>query len=557
MRSAKSILGLAVIGLVPSAVAGQSTPPTIDTLVKKGDTVIGLGAMIALSSGSLAYVGINDSKTWMALMSTDFPDGNRDGCILSNGFVTLREGSPLSAPVGSTLDEWTSINLTNRGDLAMLIKAKPAVGPSVDGAYRNLVPVAVRGQVVSSPFLGSSPPSTWDSFAVIKMNSNNEMFVLGEIANTAPTASRAKEKSLVRYRLDNAANILETTVLATETMTVPAGLRLAGAQCLGNNEHILAVNERGDFITFIGNDSVPVGGQALLINMTQIVAQQNVASSVGKPWRVLSLSRVAINDRGEFVVSGAVGNTGDLDGYLIEKNGQKFVQQGDVLPGVGTVGAGSNPPIYLANTGDVFWHARGSGGDAFMRNKEILVQAGRTILEGNLVTSVNGAENAFSISHNGRFWIGNVELQSVGSTVLFVDFGLVLEVPGCSANPGKLSYVSGKALVGKEFQLAMDKGQAAGASASLFLSARSLLSPAGCGVDLQPYGELMLAPPLIGPRTLSPWDGTNPSTVTIRIPNRISLVDSVFFAQGLFLSPGHPTEPFRLTNAMRIEVGAP
>jgi hypothetical protein len=556
MRSAKPILGFTLLALLPSAVAGQAMPPSFDTLVKKGDTIIGLGAMITLSAGTLAYLGVNDSKTWMTLLTTDYPDPNRDGCILSNGFVTLREGTPLSAPAGSTLDEWTSINMTNRGDLAMLIREKPAVGgASIDGAYRNLVPIALRGQRIDSPNFGGPLLSTWDTFAVIKMNSNNEMFILGDIAN--PNRSRAKEKSLARYRLDDLGNILETTVLATEGMTVPAGITLKGSQCMGNNEHILSVNERGDFITFIGNEDLSVGGQTLLINMTRIVAQQGVASSVGKPWRVLSLSRVALNDRGDYVISGAVGQAGDLDGYLIEKNGQKFVQQGDVLPDILTVGAGSNPPIYLANTGDVFWHARGSGGDAFMRNDKTIVQAGRTVIGGNLVTSVNGAENAFSISRNGRFWIGNVELQSVGSTALFVDFGLVLEVPGCSANPGKLSYVSGKALVGKEFQLAMDEGQAAGASASLFLSSRPLLSPAGCGVNLPPYGELMLAPPLIGPRSLPAWDGANPSLVTIRIPNRISLVDSVFFAQGLFLSPGHPTEPFRLTNAMRIEVGPP
>ena len=555
MRNAKPILGFALLALVPSAVAGQAMPPSIVTLVKKGDTIIGLGALITMSSGSLSYLGINDSKTWMALLTTDFPDPNRDSCILSNGFVTLREGTPLFAPAGSTLDDWTSINLTNRGDLAMLIREKPAVGgASIDGAYRNLVPVVLRNQQIVSPNLGIQP-GVWDTFAVIKMNSNNEMFILGDIAN--PNRSRAKEKSLARYRLDDLGNILETTVLATEGMTVPAGITLAGSQCMGNNEHILAVNERGDFITFVGNENLTVGGQALLINMTQIVAQQNVASSVGKPWRVLSLSRVALNDRGDYVISGAVGQAGDLDGYLIEKNGQKLAQQGDVLPEISTVGAGSNAPIYLANTGDVFWHARASGGDAFMRNDKTIVQSGRTVIAGNLVTSVNGAENAFSISRNGRFWIGNIELQSVGTTALFVDFGLVLEVPGCSANPGKLSYVSGKALVGKEFQLAMDEGQAAGASASLFLSSRPLLSPAGCGVNLPPYGELMLAPPLIGPRSLPAWDGANPSLVTIRIPNRISLVDSVFFAQGLFLSPGHPTEPFRLTNAMRIEVGPP
>ena len=554
MRNAKSILALALLGLAHPIAHGQtSNGTTIGTLIKKGDTVIGLGGMI-----NMTYVAINDSKTWMALLSTDFSDGNRDGCLLSNGFVALREGTPLFAPVGSTLDEWTSINLSNRGDLGMIIRARPQIGPPVDGVFRNLVPVTMRTQVISSPFLGSNPPSTWDSFSVVKMNSNNEMFVLGEIANTAPSAPRAKEKSLVRFRLDDVGNVLETTVLATEGMTVPAGITLAGSLCLLNNEHILSVNEQGDFITLIANDTTVPPIKALLINMQQIVAQQGQPSPVGKPWRELSLARVALNDRDDYVISGAAGQAGDTDGYLIVKNGQKFAQQGDILPGFATnLQPGSQAPMYIANNGDVFWHARVLNNDSFMRNYEQIVTAGRTLINGNLVTSVLGAENAFSISRNGRFFVGNVEVQSVGTTAVFVDFGLILDIPGCSAHPGKLSYSSGKALVGKEFTLAMDGGQAPGVSVSLFMSGRPLLSPAGCGVNIPPYGELMLAPPLIGPRNLPAWDGTNPSTVTIRIPNRISLVDATFFAQGLFLSPGHPTEPFRLTNAMRIEIGAP
>lgn len=542
MRHAKSVLGLALLGLFPSAVFGQS----IQTLIKKNDTIIGLGGMVGMT-----YVAVNDSKTWMALLSTSFPDSTRDGCLLSNGFVTLREGSPLFAPVGSILDEWNSISLTNRGDLGMIIKARPSVGLPVDGAFRNLVPVALKDQVIVSPNLGAG--ADWETFAVVKMNSNNEMFVLGEVAN--PAVTRNKERTLVRYRLDDLGNILETTVLATEGMTVATGLRLAGSQCLGNNEHILSVNERGDFITFIASDSPSV--QQLAINMQTVVAQSGGPSSVGKPWRVLTLSRVAINDRGDYVVTGSVGQANDPDGFLIEKNGQKFAQSDDILEGITRLGNGTQAPLYIANTGDVFWHARGSTGDAFMRNYSPIVHAGRTIVGGNLVTSLSGSENAFSISPNGRFFAANVELQTVGTAALFMDFGLILELPGCSGNPGKLRRVSGSALLGGEFQLSMDQGQVAGALTSLFFSSRALQSPAGCGVNIPPYGELMIAPPVRGPLSLPAWDGTNPALTTIRIPNRISLLDSVFFIQGLFFSPGHPTEPFRLTNAMRVEIGAP
>jgi hypothetical protein len=103
-------------------------------------------------------------------------------------------------------------------------------------------------------------------------------------------------------------------------------------------------------------------------------------------------------------------------------------------------------------------------------------------------------------------------------------------------------------------QLAMDNAQAPGALASLYFSRQSSLTAAGCGVNVRPYGEIMLAAPLVGHVDFPAWNGTSPSLKTIDIPSKISLVDLVLFAQGVFVSPG---QSVRLTNALRIEIGAP
>jgi len=541
MRNAKTVLGLVVLGLASTAASGQS----LESLIKSGDTVLGLGAM-----NNVTFLAVNDSKTWSALMSTTFDDSTRDGCILSNGFVTLREGTALLAPPGAVLDEWNSVSVTNSGDLGMLIRVKPVTGLSFDGIYWNLVPVAKKDQTLPfPPFPVTGVLADWDTFSVVKLNTKNQLFVMGEVAN--PLVTRNKERSLIRYQLDDAGSITGTTVLATEGMLVPAGLRLLGQQCMLNNEHILAVNNRGDVITLIAQDAV----QWLVINMETAVAKKGTPSPVGGLWRDFSQSRVAINDRGDWVISGAVE---DPVGYLIVKNGQKFVQQGEVFPAISPLplGNGSLAPLYIANNGDVFWHGRIGASDSFMRNKDAIVISGQTIVGNRLVTSILGGENGFSISPNGRFWVGLAQLQSIGTAALFSDFGLVLEVPGCHGNQGKLSLASGKALLGNDIQLAMDRGQAAGAVTAVYFSRQSVLSPNGCGIRVK-GGELMLGPPLLGHRTLAAWNGVNPSVGTFRIANQISLLDAVFFAQGVFFKPGHPTEEVRLTNALRIEIGAP
>jgi hypothetical protein len=542
MRHAQAFLGVLpgfVLGLTPPAAAQTAT-----SLIHDSDTVIGLGAMEAMTS-----MAVTDSKRWMLLLDTSFSDTTRDNCLLSNGFVALRELTPLVSPVGASLDEWTSINLTNSGNLAMIIKIKTSTGTLIDGVYWNLTKVALKDEFVVSPVFPQ--PTDWDRFNVVQMNSSNTMLVLGDVVNpVGPDPRRAREKTLVRYQLDDVGAVLSSTVLGTEGMTIPAGIRLFGAQCLGDGEGVLSLNEQGDFITFVDDDVAA----AYVINMETIVARVGTPSPVGKDWTLLALGKVSLNDRGQYLISGNVGSGNDT--FLIVKNGEKFVQAQDILPVVGRVGSGSSV-LHLANNGDVFWHVRGSTGDAFMRNYEVITQAGRTRVGGELVTAVNGSENAFSISRNGRFWVGSVELQTAGTTAVFVDFGLVLDVPGCSGNAGKLSLKAGKPLVGREIQLAMHDGQVAGATPFLIFSRDSGTSSAGCGVDIPRFGELLLGAPLTGSRTLPGWNGTDPSITIIRIPNRIGLVDTVFFAQGVFAASRHPSEPFRMTNALRIELGAP
>lgn len=84
---------------------------------------------------------------------------------------------------------------------------------------------------------------------------------------------------------------------------------------------------------------------------------------------------------------------------------------------------------------------------------------------------------------------------------------------------------------------------------------RSVANGAGCGV-VRPFGELLISPAhRLGSLTLPPWNGSQPSTLVVPIPPDPALVDQVFFAQGVFQTPTSPR--FTLTNALRIEIGAP
>jgi len=547
MRTQTTLLGLAALGLAPGwalALPGGDQP-TVVPLVQQTDTIIGIGELT-----SITYVSITNDRNWTAVIDTAFSDSDTDGALLRNGFVTLREGTTLFNPPGSVLDDWISVSFADNGHLGMLLRTRQGA-TVVDGAFWNLVPVALKDEVIEAVPLG--PNSDWDRFDVIKLNNRNELFVMGDIDNTSVSGTR--EDALIRYTLGPAGQVLDTTVLATKGMSVPVlGTNI---NALGNTEHVLDVNNHGDFIVYISG----VGKNAVLINMDRIAAQEldPAPAPNGRTWKTLALTKVSINDRGDYIVTGSLDGTSN--NYLISKNNTKFAQSGDLFPSMSAsrLDNGSSAPVVVANNGDVFWSPRFVGGtdDCFARNYETIVQEGQTVIDGHLVSSVTAGENGFAVSRDGRFWVGRVELQGLGSAALFADYGLVLELPGCEANRGKLNYVSGSARLGCQFTISIDNAQKVGAIPALVFSTGPAMQDSDCGIHT-PFGELLFSPPRTRRIIVLPaWTGT-PIQRTFNIPNDIALMDAAFWSQVAFYDASPAAlEEYRLSNGMRIEIGAP
>jgi hypothetical protein len=547
MRIEKTLLGLSVLALAP-AVQAQTVAP----LVSEGDTVIGVGAIQTFNPVS---VGLTDSRMWTMIADTDFTNIQEDVVLLRNGFVTLREGASLIQPAGASINQFISVNLANNGNLGMILAPR---NPSIPNGnlYWNLIRVADLEAPIPSPDLGAN--TKWLKFEIVKLNTKNQIFVIGDINNTAVTGNR--EDALVRYDLDPLGNVLSTTVLVTkDQFNETLGTSVTGL-AVSPTEHVLAVNKHGDWLTFIAG----FGVEGLMINGDTIVALELSQSSVGRFWRTFDLAKVAINDFGEYVVTGALEPNGsnDVTTYLIEKNGQKFVQAGDVIPGYSTspIAAGRAGPIWIANTGDVFWRAETQAGEpTYMRNFDPIVKSGTTLVLGNLITDLPPNEHSFTISPDGRFLLGRIQsLQTVGESSVLVDFGVVVEIPGCTGNPGRLFKTAGDARLGETFQLAMDDGQEPGVLPIISFATQPRLPGSDCGVII-PAGELLISPTnRIANLFLPTWNGSTPTGINIAIPNSPALVDLKLWAQGFFRDVTGPSaEPTRLTNGLRIEIGAP
>ncbi len=538
MQRRKAILWLALLGLATQAAAQTAQP-----LLQRDDIIPGIGGV-----RSVDIINVNDAKMWTAVVLTTFSNPNQDSCLLRSGFLSMREDMEIASPPGAILDDFDAVALNKRGDLATVLRIRlPGVAAVKEAAAWNLRAFAIRDDAFVDPLVPAG--TVWNGFDVVRLNDRNQYLVAGDVKATIAPANR---DILIRYQLDDLGNILSRKVILVRELIVPG---LGGAKVISMpiNENAFAFNNNGDVLSVVTMST----GAFVLRNGIDVLIADNTNSSVNRTWSDVVNSKVALNDRGDYLISGTV--LGDANSnFLIEKNGEKFAQKGDILPALSDlpISGGSAAPLAIGNNGVVFWRTgiEGSTDEAYMRNYTPFLRRGQTVA-GKVVTRLEILDTSYNASPNGRFFACGVDLDG-GDTVMFVDFGLVLEIPGCFGNLGKLTHSGGEPRVGQFIEFAMDNGQVPGALARINFSSRLRIPNSECG-SLQPYGELLLSRPH---RLLSlfapPWNGATPTKVGANIPPDLSLVNATLFAQGLFRSPS-ALQDVRLTNALRIEIGAP
>jgi hypothetical protein len=537
MQYGKVILGLGLL-----AGAAPATPQEPRAALKEGDVLIGIGAVEALDT-----LHLNDRKLWTTVVVSTFSNPDLDVVLLSGGFVTLREGMLLPSPKGAVLDELEYVQINNKGDLASTMRVRfPGTPSGRESVLWNTKVINFASEAYSSALVPSG--STLNGFDVIKINENNQLLVAGEVRSPGNPSIR---DILFFYQLDAQGNLISRTELATRLSTLDAmgGQQLGTIPATGGS---YAFNDDGEFLW---NPTSTLLINAVMRNTDEVLAMDGEAAPIGF-WETLNSAKVALNDKGDYAYTGTLAADADRN-FLIVKNGQKFVQEGDILPDLSDqpIGGGSPAPIVLTNSGDVFWRTTAGGIDAFMRNTTPIVRLNQ-VIDGAAVIKLENDASSFAASKNGRFFVGNVDLAGIGDALVLVDFGLVLELPGCVGNPGALRQSGGAARVGQTLTLAMDNGHVLGALPKINFSSRQRIPGSECGI-VGPRGESLISPAhRVGSILLAPWDGASPSEVSLAIPPDVALIDGVLFAQGNFRRPGSATD-ITLTNGLRIEIGAP
>jgi hypothetical protein len=411
------VLALALVGL-PAAAMAQVT---ITPIVMQGDSVPGVGLVTSIEN-----VAVNNLGQWIVQADTDNADTNADDVLIKNGALYLREGQTVTVPTGGTLDAFDSINLNSLGNSGWNFFLAGTGGLSTDsGMFFNGTLMFQESTVSTASGFSANTP--YIGFFESKINDSNQVFIVASVDD--PAIASTVDRALVTVSYNPVAGTYTEAVLAKEGDTLP-GMPAAAAD-FGTSPQNFSFNNAGDSGFIVTTSSGTT--DAIYRNMTQLAIEGGGSPVTGRNWSSLGSSAVAINNSGGHAYNGTL--AGDTaTNLLIVKNGAKFIQKGDPVPGMPSFtieGFGTTPQLSLSDSGQLLWFGdwndpattRDTG---LFLDGTLLIQEGVTTVNGLVVQSIVNVQNAYTMSPNGRYIICRVTLAGdaiVRSAALLITVG--------------------------------------------------------------------------------------------------------------------------------------
>lgn len=427
-----TMVAAVLVALSPTAILAQSPFP-ITVLVVEGDTVTGVGLVTSIDN-----LAVNPNGDWLVEADTNNPDTDADGVLLRNGALYLREGDPLTNPLGSSLDTFDSINLNVNQDSGwnFFLGGPPAGEDS--GVYFNTRLVIQEGATSIAPEFG--PATVYLGFFDAKLNDFNQMSLVASVDD--PTISGTLEQAVVLVTLTGGGALDSESALAKEGDVLPG--QTEALEDFGTGPHQSAINNQGQ-ILYVVDLLGSTATDGVLYLDHDIVAQEGGRSPVPlRNYEMLSSRGMDLNNLGETVFkANLTGDTASDEMIVVE--GKELIREGQSLPAIGAFtftafGTGSGP-VQIDDNRNVLWY--GDWNDAntdidtgLFLNDILLVQEGVTMIDGSIVDTIPSAQDAFAISDNGRFVIFEADLPGAVGGAFMIEIDAPHPVPDGNRVPG-------------------------------------------------------------------------------------------------------------------------
>lgn len=405
--------------------AATASAQSITPLVVEGDLVAGVGNVTAIDN-----LAVNDAGDWIVELDTNNVNTDIDGALVKNGALFLQEGQALAAPAGASIDSFDAVNLNGAAHSGWNFFLAGTSGTSDDsGIYYDATLVFQEGFV--STAAAFSPGTPYIGFFESFLNDNDQILVMASVDD--PLITSTVDRALVIAQVDGTGALLSETVLFKEGDALPGQLDLVAD--FGTGPHAFDFNNAGSTLFIVDGDGATTTDGNIYLDST-LLAQEGSPSPVpGRNWLSLSTSqRVALSDTGHWVHTGQL-DAPTTDDLVIVRDGAVFVREGQSLPAIAPflLTAFGSAPVDIDDAGNVLWF--GDWDDpvttqdtGLFLNDTLLVQEGVTVINGQLVESLAGVQDAFELSSDGRWVIFEATLAGGFNGAFLIDL-----LPGCPA----------------------------------------------------------------------------------------------------------------------------
>jgi hypothetical protein len=461
-------LAVSMSAMVASAFAQGS----ISSLIVEGDPVPGVGTVTGIEN-----LAINDPGAWIVELDTDNPNTDIDGALIKTGSLFLQEGQALAAPAGASIDSFDAVTLSAAGHSGWNFFLSGTTGTSDDsGIFFDGALVFQEGFI--STAAAFTPGTPYIGFFETAINASNEILIVASIDD--PAIASTVDRALVVATTDNAGTLLSEVVLAKEGDLLPGQVDTVAD--FGTGPHAFDFNEAGSVLFIADLNGLTTTDGCIYLDGTLLAQEGSPSPVAGRNWVSLSTSqRVALSNNGDTVYSGTLDGSTASDAVLI-RNGALFRQEGDSLPAIAPfllTSFGTSAPLDIDDGGNVLWFGDWDDPDTtrdtgLFLGDVLLVQEGVTLIEGQLVQSLSGVQDAYRISPNGRFVIFEATLVGGLNGAFLIDLcpepttyctAKPSSIPGCV--PAFITTGTPSASQGSGFQI--DCGPVPGNNVGLFI----------------------------------------------------------------------------------------
>ena len=399
---------LSALVILAGALGAQSPQP----LVIEGQVIPGSGTVTGI-----AYVHVDAFDGWLVQVETDQPLSPsavlRAGSVFPGDLVWRRVGDRVSEPQGARIAAFDSFTSELFGGVAWNARLRDTPGGTADDEalyFENSLWIQ-KGPIASWPQTDFPQGSRWISFDDLRCSSQRGEVLLRGRADDPSVPGRDESFAAFGSLCGSIGVLCGLERFAQEGWLAPGTGRRIEAVRLGPGA--AAIAPASTHVVWSCDLDGAADSDGCVYRFTypsqqRLLAQEGSPSPVaGRVWGPLDDPGVDVNASGDWTLRATLDASDLASDALIVKNGSVFVREGDRLPAIApfTLDGLGRGRALIDEGGHVVWYGHWAEPDgsseALFRDDEVLVRAGQTLVDGQLIVGLSSGPDDLALTPQG------------------------------------------------------------------------------------------------------------------------------------------------------------